>query len=233
MSKFTIVYSDFIARLDEVTLLRRKAGTLERSSISLQHGPEIRALCRGAVVLLSSHIEAYIKELGEHTLDTIQVKSVCRSTISPQFFYYLSKSKIDGVKQASKPEKVVEHLRGFMESESAAWAPIGGFTTPISSDDFIRGFSNPKFDKVKGFLSRFGYDGFKSDFMRKEGANGMVLVSKLDQIVNTRNSIAHGDPAATKTPTEVAEMEKTARRFCMTVDMVFAAWCRSKLCSIR
>ena len=64
MSRYTPVYSSFCTRLDEVETLRQFALIREREDpIGLRR--EINALCRGSVVLLSSHVEAYIKELGE------------------------------------------------------------------------------------------------------------------------------------------------------------------------
>ena len=69
MARYTKVYGEFTMRLNEVHLLRKKAGALNRGALALRRGPEISALCRGAVVLLSSHIEAYVKELGSGPID--------------------------------------------------------------------------------------------------------------------------------------------------------------------
>ena len=233
MARFTPVYADFILRLEEVALLRKKAGALERSVMSLSHGHEIRALCRGAVVLLSSHIEAYIKELGEHTLDALYNKAVSRSKFAPQFFYYLSRDRIETIRSSSQPEKIAEHVQLFVSLDASNWGSTGGLPTPISSENFSRGFSNPSFDKVKAYFGRFGYSEFRRDYLRVLGGLGNTSIAKLDQIVDTRNSIAHGDPSATKTPAEVKDMEVTAKLFCRTADKVFSDWCRETLCSIR
>lgn len=121
MAKFTAVYADFSQRLIEVEVLRRQAVQFERSRQSFRHGPEIKALCRGAVVLLSSHIEGYIKELGEHTLDSLHAKSVCRSKFAPQFFYHISQEAIGPIRDSSKPAVIAQHLQTFVSIE----APFG------------------------------------------------------------------------------------------------------------
>ena len=233
MSKFTIIYSDFSARVNEVTLLRKKAAKLERSKDALLHGPEISALCRASVVLLSSHIEAYIKELGEHTLDCAHKQLVPRDNIAPQFFYYISRERIEGIRSSSNPDSIANHVQSLFDTDGQFWQGNGPLHGPILSSSFNYGFSNPRFEKVKTYFNRFGYSNFYKDFMRKIGRRGSLVESSLNSIVDTRNSIAHGDPLATKTPAEVREMELSAREFCRTVDSIFAKWCRLNLCKIR
>lgn len=59
MSRYTKPYSAYSKRIAEVDTLRRLAASKERlDAIKLR--AEINALCRGSVVLLSSHLEAYI-----------------------------------------------------------------------------------------------------------------------------------------------------------------------------
>lgn len=233
MTRFTPVYSEFVNRLDEVILLRSKAAALARTKLAVRHGAEISALCRASVVLLSSHIEAYIKELGEHTLDGIYNNGVCRSKIALPFFYHLSRAHIENVRNGSQPANIAAHMRSFVENDALMWTAHGGFPTPIDAQDFNGGFSNPTFNKVKAYLGRFGYEGFRHDFMRKLGRAAQPMITGLDQIVDARNAIAHGDPAATKTPAEVKDMIELAKVFCRTVDALFAEWCSANLCSIR
>ncbi len=233
MARFIPNYGDFSERLNEVKILRKKAAKLERSKDSFSHGDEISALCRGAVVLLSGHIEAYVKELGEHTLDTLYLKKVCRSRLAPQFFYHVSRELIDSIRDASQAERIALHMQSFVDSDITYWSKTSPLPTPISSETFNKGFANPKFDKVKAYFGRFGYTEFRRDFFRELGRDAQTTVNSLDHIVNTRNSIAHGDPSATKTPLEVRGMIDTAKSFCRTTDTVFARWCKGQLCPIR
>ncbi|SHL51430.1 hypothetical protein SAMN05518668_101362 [Sphingobium sp. YR657] len=233
MTRFTPVYGEFVDRLGEISLLRSKAAALAQTTRAVRHRAEISALCRGSVVLLSSHIEAYVKELGEHTLDAIYDNGVCRSKISLPFFYHLSRARIENVRSGSQPANIASHMRSFVEHDATMWGSQGGFPTPIVAYDFNGGFSNPSFDKVKAYLGRFGYENFRRDFMRRLGRAAQPTITGLDQIVDTRNSIAHGDPSATKTPAEVKDMITLAKVFCRTVDTLFAEWCSANLCKIR
>ncbi len=233
MGRYTHVYGDFALRLEEVELLRKQAAKFERSRDSFRRSSEISALCRGAVVLLSSHIEAYVKELGEHALDSIHTKAVCRSRLAPQFFYHVSKEKIEAIRNSSQPDKIAQHVQSFVDVETEIWANVDSLPAPVSSRAFNKGFSNPSFSKVASYFGRFGYEKFRRDFYRSLGHNAQTTVNNLDQIVDTRNSIAHGEISATKTPLEVKQMIETAKLFCRTTDVVFGDWCKNNLCKIR
>lgn len=233
MARYTPVYGAFVVRLGEVDLLRSSAAALGRKRTAIRHGAEISALCRGAVVLLSSHIEAFVKELGEHTLDAIYDNQVCKSKVALPFFYHLSKDRIESIRNSSSAEKIAEHVRIFVQDDAQMWGVLGNFPRPITTVEFNTGFSNPKFDKVKAYFGRFGYVNFRRDFFRELGRNAQPTVNAIDQIVDARNSIAHGDPAATKTPQELTEMIYAAKLFCRNSDNVFANWCGINLCRIR
>ena len=68
MTKYSRAYSGLIPRLVEVEHLTRSAARLERLG-AVANRPLIDAQCRGAIVLLNSHLEAFVKELGEVALD--------------------------------------------------------------------------------------------------------------------------------------------------------------------
>lgn len=233
MSKYTKIYSKFLLRLAEVRLLRQRARALERRKNAFKHDAEINAFCRSAVVLLSSHIEGYIEELGEHTLDKIYNKRVCRSKFSPLIFYYTSQKNIKNIRNTQDYEKITETIFDFINTEGDMWKKTTPLSQPIDSDLFNKGFSNPKFEKAKSYFSRFGYSEFHQDFMRELRADGQPTITALNHIVDTRNAIAHGDPRAKKTPTEVESMIDYAILFCRTTDTIFGKWCKSNLCSIR
>jgi hypothetical protein len=199
----------------------------------LLHGAEISALCRGSVVLLSSHIEAYIKELGEHTLDSAYQQVTPINRFDERFFYYVSQESIERIRSSAEPAKIASSVKGFTSNDLHYWHGSIALSHPIPSDIFNSGFSNPSFDKVKAYFGRFGYTDFRRDFMRLTKRHGLTLESSLNTIVTTRNAIAHGDPTATKTPTEIGMMEQHAKEFCRAVDTVFSDWCRGSLCKIR
>jgi len=233
MARYTVIYSSFLERIKEVELLRAKAKELECSEDALSRGKEINALCRGSVVLLSAHIEAYIKELGEHTLDMIFKKAVCRSKLSHQFFYYISKQNIEAIRSTAQPASISEQMFKFLSKEVQFWEQKDPFKTPIPSEIFNAGFANPTPEKIGSYLGRFGYSNFRTDVAHILKNETDKTLRNLNLIVETRNLIAHGDLNASKTPAEIADMISGAKTFCRTSDQVFSKWCSDNLCSIR
>jgi hypothetical protein len=232
MSRYTTSYSEFLGRLVEVNLLRESAAKKERSDpIGMRN--EINALCRGSIVLLSSHVEAYIKEVGETALEAFYHKAVDRIDMSPRTFYHISKDVIDEIKDTSDHTKLAEKVFGFITSDMPYWSRVGPFSMQVPSDRFNKGFSNPKFEKVKAYFNRFGYQTYKDDFYARLGAAAKPTENTLDHLVDIRNSIAHGDPSSTKTPSDLKQVISTISQFCRVTDEIFSNWCRAKYCTIR
>jgi hypothetical protein len=232
MARYTPAYSSFVSRLKEVDLLRRFAATKEKTDpVKLRH--EINAFCRGAVVLLSAHLEAFIRELGEIALTNLHLKAVPRNGLASQFFYHISKDIISDVKDTSDQGKIVEKLFLFIQSDLAYWDRTGPFPNPLPLDRFNRGFSNPAFDKIRAYFNRFGYSDYRKDLAAVLKADLIVTTNMIDHLVDTRNKIAHGDIGTTKTPKDLEEMVVITRNYCAATDAVFASWCKNNLCAIR
>jgi len=232
MARYTTAYSSFITRLDEVRILQRSGAAKERKNpIGLRD--EINALCRGAVVLLCGHLEAYVKELGEIALESMTLKNIKRTNLSSRFYYHISQDLLDEIEEPSDPEKIAEKVFAFLESDLEFWSRVGPFPQQIPTDRFNMGFSNPGFKKIKKYFNRFGYSDYQNDLAQRLLANYLPTVNMVNHLVDTRNKIAHGDPAASKTPAEVATMMAMIRLFCGSTDAVFASWWKTEFCPIR
>jgi hypothetical protein len=232
MARYTPAYSAFAHRLEEVLILRRAAARSERlDAVGLRK--EINALCRSAVVLLSAHLEAYVRELGEAALDALVARRVERSSLVPRFYYHVSQDLLTEIRNTAEPEKVGDKVFAFLDRDLSLWSKKGPFTSAIPIERFSKGFSNPAFKKVKSYLNRFGYTSYRGDLeMELKGSFGPT-VNMVDHLVDVRNQIAHGNPSATKTPAEVGDMVKIIRLFCITTDGLFARWWGATFCSIR
>lgn len=230
--RHTVAYRELKERFVEVEILVRAANEKERRS-PIRHRHEINALCRGAIVLLCAHLEAYIKELGELAIDSLHANSVSREKIAPQFFFHISKSFIEELRETGDPEKSAEKVFLFLENDADLWLRKEPFPRPIPTDRFNRGFANPAFSKIQAYFGRFGYADYSSHLGARLRANYMPTKNMVDHLVDTRNKIAHGDPLATKTPSDVRQMMKMVKVFCQATDFIFSTWWRKNYCSIR
>lgn len=232
MARYTSNYCSLLKRLDEVKILINSTKIKEsKDPIKLQ--PEINALCRGSIVLLSSHLEAYIKELGESAIDSLFSKSIARSKIYPSVFYHSSKDYIDEIKNSNQPEKISEKIFTFLGQDGEMWRKDSPLPRPLSSEKFNKGFASPSFDKIKAYFNRFGYSEYQRELSRQLKGHYLPVTNMINQLVDTRNQIAHGDPSASKTPQEVDDMKRLTTIFCRETDIAFADWWKKTYCSIR
>ena len=234
MARFTAPYSTFIQGLREIDCLQKPARRLERTD-PIRNASEIRALCRSSIVLLSSQLESYIKSLGSLFLERLVEKSVDRSRLPARFFYYVSKYAIDEIRGTNDPEKIGEKVMAFVSNDSDHWSPLGVFPRDIDAEVFNSGFSSPSFRKICKYLNRFGYSDFKADLKVKVTSSTAYLYrSDIDNLVNIRNKIAHGDMIAMMPPSDCVRTSNSVLAFCRTTDALFSAWCSgTHSCTLR
>jgi hypothetical protein len=232
MARHTKAYSRFKSRVSEVETLAGAALRRSRQD-PVSHAKEINALSRGSIVLLSSHVEGYIREVGELVLEALHQKRVSRGTLSESFFFHISRDLIEDINKSNDPDKVASKVFNFIDTDINHWSKSGPFPSAIPPDRFNRGFSSPSFPKLKKYFGRFGYTSYQLDIERRLAADAQPTINMLNHMVDVRNSIAHGDSSATKTPLEVRSMINGVTTLCRTTDDVFATWCKQKLCAVR
>ena len=230
MARYSQAYMSFCARLEEIELLRQEAQRYERSNVSSR---KAEAFCRGAIVLLSSHVEGFIKELGEVALEAFYQKGVNTELFPPKFFYNLSKEKLREISEANDHDIIATKVFEFLREDYRDWERREKFERQLNSEAFNHGFSNPNFKKIKAYFNRFGYSEYRRDLFRILGSAAQPTENMLNHMVDLRNSIAHGDPSASKSARDLNEMLHLLKIFCRTTDDVFGRWCKSVYCSIR
>ena len=194
---------------------------------------EIDAMCRGCIVLLCSYVEAYIRELGEVALEKIVQKQVNAGRLTEKFFYNISKEFFEEVRDTRDPEQLAKKMFYFMSVDSPYWQKMAPFHRDIPASKFNKGFASPSFEKVQSYLGRFGYDNFRRDFFMALRENGPIIYNSINNLVQCRNNIAHGDPNEKRTPSDVKAIIELSILFCRTTDQVFSNWCREEICTIR
>ena len=233
MARYTQAYSSFVSALDEVQTLCYLASRKEVVD-AIKHGREVAALVRGSVVLLSGHIEGYVKELGEIAISSLYEKAVPRADLPDQFFYFVSRSLLSSINESKEPETIGRNVFRFIGSDHAEhWSRHGSFNREIDAEQFNQGFANPKVDQICRYFRRFGYGDFRRDLMKTLQGSYQITVNSIDHLVDTRNAIAHGDKDEVKTASEAMAFVRIARQFCATTDSLFAAWWRDRFCAIR
>jgi hypothetical protein len=233
MARYTDAYSKLLGRLHEVDCLRvlaRQGGGLNINPLAIRRS---RALYRGAVVLLSSHIEGFVEDLCILIVERIHGQGTPKAVFGGTFLYHFSKDIVARIKETNDPAGIATKIQILMSRDADIWDNSVAFQQAPSSQRFIDGFSTPKVENIRKMFARFGYASYLTDLRGHLAADGNACTNMVDKVVRERNNIAHGDVSITGTPSDVADMIMYVRLFCRGTDIVVANWCRSTGCVIR
>ena len=191
------------------------------------------ALCRGAIVLLCSHLEGYVESLGTIAITEIGRRSVLKSSLAGVFKYHLSRDLISQIKDTQNPERVVSRVEELFRRDGRVWDDSPRFHRSLQVGPFVGNFASPDHGNIKGFLRRFGFEQFEDDLRVRLKGKYQVCVNMVDQLVVQRNKIAHGDHLAYGTPSDVRDMYVFVKLYCRYTDVVVGNWFSMRGCPIR
>lgn len=233
MARYTEAYSEFVNRLPEVETLCKLAKQHQRIAGPLKGTEVVRPLCRAGVVLLSSHIEGYIEDLSEVILRKVWENGTPKNTLAPKFLYFFSKDLIDEIDNTTNPDRIAAKVQDLFCRDQDIWSSGEKFNEELASDRFVAGFSTPRFDEIRKFIGRFGYSEYRRDMGRHLQARFQPCIKMVDNVVDQRNKIAHGDSVTTATPSDLVDMLELVRLFCRSTDVVVGNWFKTIGCPIR
>lgn len=233
MPRYTVAYSNLIKRLSEVIILQQLSSSYSRTGPSSKNAEKVKVFYRAAVVLLSSHIEGYIEELGELCLDRILTKKLEKQCLADSFFYFFSKDIIDEIKNTSDPGAISRKVRIITDRDLDIWSNDKIFQKPLDAERFLQDFSNPKTDEIKRFFARFGYSEFSLELGRLLKSNYLICRNMVDNVVDQRHKIAHGDISINGTPKDIEDQIQLVRLYCRAIDDIVSNWFKKQGCPIR
>ena len=233
MARFSPVYSSLKLRLEEVKRLISLAEATENGRVTGANMATVDALCRGGIVLMSSHLEGYVKGLAERGLEMIEKNHVPKEKLEDVFRYHLSRDLIAEIQQSIHPDSISSRITAFLERDMQIWNTDTVFVGPLPRDAFIGGVAAPNHDGIKKLFGRFGYSTFEGDLGKNLKGDLPVCRNMVDQIVDLRNKIAHGDPRVGATPQDIRDMQKWLMRYCQTTDKVVCDWFKGIGCTLR
>jgi regulatory protein YycH of two-component signal transduction system YycFG len=183
--------------------------------------------------LLSSHIEGYIKDVGEVAIERIALRKLPKSKLSGSFRYHLSHDLINEIKNTNDPSKIAIKVDTLFQRDGHIWGTDQRFSGTLPASLFLANFAIPNHEHIRKFFNRFGYQHYNSDLERRLASNYQPCRNMVDQVVDQRNAIAHGDMVMTGTPTDLAQMIALVKQYCREADHVVGNWFSSQRCTIR
>ncbi|MYA32878.1 MAG: hypothetical protein F4Y33_04330 [Gemmatimonadales bacterium] len=204
-----------------------------RAKGPLENVPAARALCRAAIVLLSSRIEGYVEDLAEVISFRVVDRQVSKQSLSPRLLYYCSKDIIDHIRETKDPDRVAEKIATLFRRDQDVWSDGESFSEELPFERIVSGFSTPRFEEIRKFIARFGYEDYRKDLAGELRADYLPCVNMVDNVVEQRNKIAHGNVGASATAADVRSMLELVQVFCRATDVVVGNWFRGLGCPIR
>lgn len=202
-----------IAEVEHLGAVRRAKG-----SADLAMGGVERVVGRAATVLLSSHFERYIRSINEEAVDYLNGCGVCGATLPEKLRLVHSKRAIDKLVQVSW-ENRKKHLADFVESDGWMW--LDDAEGRLSSEGIIHWMKSPKSKDLIRFYRYWNIDDIFGSITRKRQRRNLLEL-RVDELVNKRNNIAHGDFDAEVTWSDLSRYLQTVKLFCERSDRALA-----------
>ncbi len=207
--------ASFLAALPEVDALKGATAVIGASPAETAR---IRATGRAQVVLLSSHFERYFYAVNEEAITFINSKNLTSTTI-PQLIRLLhSKNPAEEIALMAW-ENRADKITSFIAGDSWLWRT--GETGELIHDRLLAWMSAPK---PKSLVRYYRYWGIQDIFT--EITRGPLTRNKMwlgvQELVDRRNLIAHGDFTAQATGADVRRFAESAKSFCSRADKKLA-----------
>ena len=169
----------------------------------------VRAINRASVVLLSSHLERYLRGVNEEAVATVNAATIDRSVLPETLRLQHSRIPVDEV-AAAKWENRAEMLSQLMETDGWLWGPSP--KAELDHERLLRWMKSPSPKRALRMFRLWGIQNVFSRVTRQPHTRNHMWL-KLAELVDKRNDIAHGDAGAEATYTDIATYFAVVREF--------------------
>jgi hypothetical protein len=206
----------FVPALEEIDELLRADNTPVGGSPT---DPAItKVVGRASVVLLSSHFERYFYAINEEAAAYLNAAGVCGRLLPEALRLVHSAGGVDAMVETQWQNRA-EQLREFVKSDGWLWtSELDGrlehkrlleWMNAPTPKNLVRYYKYWNISDVFGAVTR-------TNHTRKD------LYVKLQELVDKRNNIAHGDRNTEATRGDIRGYEAAARKFCVRADRLLS-----------
>lgn len=188
-----------------------------------------RAVGRASVVILSSHLEGYVDSLNLEAVSVVNTAGIGAQQLSEALRLLHSKPAVEALTGTSWEGQARAKLLAELIT-SDAWLWGRNQTGVLQPDRLLMWMKSPN---PKALMRYFRYWGIEDIFTRITRASHTRddLWRRLKELVDKRNSIAHGDLATSATAADIRAYVKAVQTFAVRSDAVLARQL-SAMCAI-
>jgi len=179
----------------------------------------LRALGRAQVVLLSAHLERYVYSVTEESVDHVLNGRIESQLLSEELRLIHSQDFIDKMGRTHWNNRS-QQLREFGQHESKLWVD-GAVIDRLVPEQLLGWMKAPNPKNLKRAFQIWGTEDIFESITRTAVTRSRLWM-RINELVEKRNNIAHGDFTVEAQSTDVTEYVSAVRRFCERTDRKMA-----------
>ncbi len=177
-----------------------------------------KALGRAAIVLITSHMERYLRAVNEELVDCLVASNVIGEVLPEGIRLLHSKvpiEEIEPVQWDNRSGKLVD----FVETDAWLWS--AGNSGQLKHRRLLSWMKSPKPASLVRYYKYWGIEDIFKAITRKS-ATRSDLWFRIKEVVDKRNNIAHGDASASATFSDVRKYIVAVTSLCDRADRILA-----------
>ena len=178
----------------------------------------VRAINRGSVVLLCSHLERYLRNVNEEAVAAVNQAPDLPADLPKRLRLQHSRIPIENLSETGW-ENRANQLSQLVANDGWLWG--NSPKADLKHDRLLRWMRSPSPERIRRLFELWDVRDVFSKVTRRPATKQRMWL-RLDELVNKRNDISHGDADIGATYQDIASYVSVVGTFCQRADRVLS-----------